>query len=238
LRIIPALFALGAVLVGMAGPGAARPSQLFRTVEFRADSLAALPRWQDALARIEAERPTYEACAADATACPSRSAIAWEAMLRSQEGRPLREQITAVNRFVNQWPYRTDAENYGVSDYWAAPLEFLARSGDCEDYAIAKYVSLRRLGVEPERLRIVVLRDVLRDLPHAVLSVHLDGDVLILDNVTDAVLPHGRIAHYSPYYSVNEASRWVHVPPADTVVSSLEGGLAPAEGRRGSPRID
>jgi predicted transglutaminase-like cysteine proteinase len=54
-----------------------------------------------------------------------------------------------TNRFLNDWRYKPDDQNYGQRDYWATPLEFLRRSGDCEDYAIAKYVTLRELGFAP-----------------------------------------------------------------------------------------
>lgn len=230
-RIVRAL-ALSVVLLALSQPGWARPPLLFGTVEFRADSFAALPRWQAVLGRIESERPIYRACAEDPSACPSRSVMAWQAMLAGQRGADPREQLRAVNRFINRWEYRSDQEVYGQSDYWASPLEFFRNSGDCEDYAIAKYVSLRKLGFAPAQLRLVVLRDTLRDLAHAVLAVYLEGEVYILDNVTDAVLAHGRIAHYSPYYSVNEEARWVHVPPTDRLVSQREGGRTPAQGTR------
>ena len=54
--------------------------------------------------------------------------MAWLALLRGLEGAPAQEQILAVNRFVNQWPYRSDSDNYGRSDYWATPLEFFRRA--------------------------------------------------------------------------------------------------------------
>ncbi len=72
-------------------------------------------------------------------------------MLKSQAGQRPFDQIQAVNQFLNQWQYKTDEQNYGQRDYWAAPLEFLRRSGDCEDYAIVKYVSLRQLGFAADR---------------------------------------------------------------------------------------
>ena len=125
-------------------------------------------------------------------------------MIRTQIGRPPIDQLQAVNRFLNDWRYKPDDQNYGQRDYWATPLEFLRRSGDCEDYAIAKYVTLRQLGFAPEQLRLVVVQDVVRDLAHAVLAVYLDEQVYILDNLTKAVLPQERIGQYVPYYSINE----------------------------------
>ena len=113
-------------------------------------------------------------------------------MIRDQAGRARLDQLDTVNRFLNGWRYREDAANYGRRDYWASPLEFFLRSGDCEDYAIAKYVTLRQLGFAAEQLRLVVVHDVVRDLAHAVLAVYLDDQVYILDNLTRAVLPQER----------------------------------------------
>jgi predicted transglutaminase-like cysteine proteinase len=231
---LKALAVLGGLL-GMVPAAAAATTapQLFGTTEFRVDSLAALPQWQHVLREIARERPLYRACAEAAATCPSQSAIAWQAMLRSEVGQRRFDQIQAVNQFLNQWQYRTDEQNYGQRDYWATPLEFLRRSGDCEDYAIAKYVSLRQLGFAAEDLRLVVLRDIVRDLPHAVLAVYLDGEVYVLDNLTSAVLPQEQVTHYVPYYSINETTRWAHVPSAETVASSSPARVSsPGGGRR------
>jgi predicted transglutaminase-like cysteine proteinase len=225
-----------AVLGGLFGliptAAATAPPQLFGTVEFRAESLAALPQWQHALRQIEEERSTYRACFEAAASCPSRGAMAWQAMLKGQVGRARFDQLQAINRFLNEWRYKADAQNYGKRDYWATPLEFLRQSGDCEDYAITKYVSLRQLGFPADHLRLVVVRDVQRDLAHAVLAVYLDEQVYILDNLTRAVLPQEQVTQYVPYYSINETTRWAHVPPAETLVSSAAGRSSPSVGSR------
>lgn len=209
---LKALALLGAWLA-MAPSVSAQPA-LFGTTELRAQSLAALPQWQHALRQIEAERSTYHACAKPGGTCPSRGAVAWQTMIRDQKGRAPLDQLAAVNRFLNGWRYKDDARNYGRRDYWASPLEFFQNSGDCEDYAIVKYETLRELGFPAEQLRLVVVQDVVRDLAHAVLAVYLDDEVYILDNLTNAVLPQEQLARYVPYYSTNETTRWAHVKPA------------------------
>lgn len=228
---LKAIAVLGGLLGMMPAAAAAAPA-LFGTVEFRAESLAALPQWQRALRQIDRERQTYQACSNAASSCPSRSVMAWQAMIQSQVGRAPIDQLQAINRFLNDWQYKADAQNYGRRDYWATPLEFLSQSGDCEDYAIAKYVSLRQLGFPARDLRLVVVRDVLRDLAHAVLAVYVDEQVYILDNLTRAVLPQEQVTQYVPYYSVNETTRWAHVPPADTLVSSTSDRLSPTAAAR------
>jgi predicted transglutaminase-like cysteine proteinase len=227
---LKALALLGAWIA--VAPSAFAQPNLFGTTEFRAQSLAALPQWQRALGKIEAERGTYRQCADPAGDCPSRGAQAWRAMIRDQAGRGRLDQLVAVNRFLNNWSYRDDANNYGRRDYWASPLEFFLHSGDCEDYAIVKYVTLRELGFPPEQLRLVVVHDALRDLAHAVLAVYLDDEVYILDNLTAAIVPQDELAQYVPYYSINETTRWAHVRPVETLVATSASGHAPTAASR------
>jgi predicted transglutaminase-like cysteine proteinase len=227
---LKALALLGAWLA-MAPSVSAQPA-LFGTTELRAQSLAALPQWQRALRQIEAERGTYRACAEPGGTCPSRGAEAWQAMIRDQAGRSRLDQLDTVNGFLNDWRYRDDSKNYGRRDYWASPLEFFARSGDCEDYAIVKYVTLRELGFPAEQLRLVVVQDVVRDLAHAVLAVYVDEQVYILDNLTRAIVPQEQLTQYVPYYSINETTRWAHVKPVDTLTASSASSHTPTAASR------
>jgi predicted transglutaminase-like cysteine proteinase len=227
---LKALALLGAWLA--TAPSVSAQPVLLGTTEFRAPSLAPVPQWQRVLEKIDDERRIYRACAAAEADCPSRGAAAWQAMIRNQAGRAPRDQLDTVNRFLNGWRYKEDIANYGRRDYWATPLEFFLRSGDCEDYAIAKYVTLRQLGFAAEQLRLVVVQDVVRDLAHAVLAVYLEDDVYILDNLTRAVTPQAELARYVPYYSVNETTRWAHVTPVRTLVSSSARGQTPTAASR------
>jgi predicted transglutaminase-like cysteine proteinase len=90
---------------------------------------------------------------------------------------------------------------------------------------------LRQLGFAAEDLRVVVVRDVVRDLAHAVLAVYLDRQVYILDNLTRAVVPQEQMAQYVPYYSINETTRWAHVTPARDLVSSSASSQTPTASR-------
>ncbi len=76
--------------------------------------------------------------------------------------------------------------------------------GDCEDYAIPKFLSLRRLGFPAEYLRLVVLVDTRRRLAHAIHVVDLDGHSLVLDNIEDRVVEWPEVRQYRPLYSMNE----------------------------------
>lgn len=139
----------------------------------------------------------------------------WLEFLNQVRGLPRDEQIRRVNRFANTRDYILDLRNYGIEDYWAIPREFLANGGDCEDYAITKLFSLRWLGYSSADMRIVVLQDTNLRVPHAVLALDWDGDIMILDNQVDQVLSHRAILHYAPVYSINEQRWWLHLPMDD-----------------------
>lgn len=136
----------------------------------------------------------------------------WISFLETIKAKPLLEQINAVNLYANKKNYILDMANYGREDYWAIAKEFLYNSGDCEDYAITKFFSLRWLGFDMDNLRIVILQDTNLRIAHAVLAVSYNNDILILDNQTQRVVSHKTIAHYLPLYSVNEKKWWLHLP--------------------------
>lgn len=223
-RLLPAV--CGAALLLLAGPLAAaaaaqgpgapaaaasasgaseasRGIKLFGTVEFRRP-LSTLPGWLDVLER-NAASPIFR---------PDRQfnrSTTWAQLRQRAEGKSPRELLRLVNSFWNSWPYREDQANWGRQDYWAAPAQFLKKSGDCEDYAIVKYFTLKELGIAPDSMRIVILRDTIRNLAHAVLVVYLDDEAYVLDNLSNVVQPHTRLRNYSPQYSVNEHGRWTHI---------------------------
>ena len=220
---------LAALIAWMPATGSASGfPPLFDTVAYRSENLQALPQWQRVLDEIARETPIYRGCDDPESPCAPRTLLAWQSMIKSQRGNEALAQLRAVNSFVNRWRSRTDRENYQKIDYWASPLTFLNRSGDCEDYAIMKYVSLRELGFKAERLRLVVVRDLLRNLAHAVLAVHVEDDVYILDNLFQAVLPQHRVSQYLPYYSVNEKARFSHLPPSGVLMATSPWGIAPS----------
>lgn len=112
---------------------------------------------------------------------------------------------------MNAQRYVTDDSLWGVNDYWASPSEFLSRSaGDCEDYAIAKYLSLKLLGWTDDELRIVAVKDLKLGIGHAVLVAFHNGRTLVLDNQSKQILEAERLNHYQPVYSINATSWWLH----------------------------
>jgi len=166
-------------------------------------------KWMGMLQRMRATpEPFEDGCEAQgANYCHLKQ---WNAFLLGIKGSAPAAQLDRVNAFMNQFPYIEDIVNWGIDDYWETPLEFLRRSGDCEDYAIAKYMSLRYLGWPVDALRLVVVRDVNLSADHAVLAVYTDGQILILDNQIRQVTNAASIHHYRPYYSINEEAWWFH----------------------------
>ncbi len=120
------------------------------------------------------------------------------------------EQIAKVNLYVNQFDYEEDSRNFGEVDYWATPLEFFQANGDCEDFAIAKYFALRRLGFSDGDLRIVVVHDTARNVQHAYLRVTINGHRLALDSVTNDINFESDLGQYTPIYSLNAEAWWLH----------------------------
>ena len=134
----------------------------------------------------------------------------WGQMVTNLRGKPLPEQLQGVNDFLNQAPYVVDQLNYGIDDYWSSPGEFFSRFGDCEDYAIAKFLSLRALGVPAANLRVVVVQDLNLKVGHAILAVFLSAGTLILDNQIMPVVRAESVHHYLPLFSLNETGLWLH----------------------------
>ena len=210
--LLVGLWGCGSKASAKATAGAIPPGKgLFRSHEFRS-TLKALPNWTRVMASAETQTEAFYTCDVNREIC-SAAALSWQKIIKqSFEVSPM-DQVVAVNSYFNRWPYRLDIDVYGVSDYWATPGEFLKLSGDCEDYSISKYYALRKLGFSVDDMRIVILKDNIRNIAHAVLAVKLEDELYILDNMSDLVLSHLKYEHYVPQYSVNEFYRWAHVSP-------------------------
>ncbi|MAI08954.1 MAG: hypothetical protein CMF61_08355 [Magnetococcales bacterium] len=191
-----------------------KPKGLFGSVEFKLGNINVLKKWKDVLDKVQKEQSYFQSCDQSLQSCKNQGLSAWRNFISEAKFKPKKELLKDVNAFINQWPYIEDAKNWKKSDYWASPIEFLDKSGDCEDYAIIKYVTLKELGFDPKKMRIVVVMDKLRLLNHAILVVYENNSqALVLDSLFDAVLPQERVLQYTPHYSVNEYARWAHVMP-------------------------
>ena len=129
-------------------------------------------------------------------------------------------RLRAINGFFNRTvQYRDDREIWGQVDYWATPLETLARGqADCEDYAIAKYFSLLAAGVPGVKMRLVYVRAQLAGTiqAHMVLAYYPqpDAEPLILDNLITDIRPASRRPDLAPVFSFNAEGLWQGVAGA------------------------
>ena len=183
---------------------------LFGYQETQRDDMKMFPQWLSVLERHIHDNIPEGLCQTRLLdACHLKK---WHEFIDSIRKLAPSEQLRRVNDFANQQAYVLDMENYGVDDYWATPQQFLHNNGDCEDYAIIKLLSLKQLGHDVSRMRIVVLQDTNLRLAHAVLAVDYKGDTLILDNQVAEVVSHRYVVHYVPIYALNEQHWWMYLP--------------------------
>ena len=121
--------------------------------------------------------------------------------------------LRSVTAFFNKFPPASDMENYGVKDRWPTLADFFSRrSGDCKAYTLSKYFALRVLGLQDDKLRIVLVHMPERKANHAVLAVNTAKGIYILDNNTrpiDLILPQEKFAsRFIPLYMLNAQGRW------------------------------
>ncbi len=193
-----------------ASAAVAFPATLFGYRQAPQADVAAFPQWLHALERHLRDDLQDGDCAERRV---NRCHMArWLAFLDRVRPLPADRQLAEINRYANEKDYVLDLENYGVEDYWAIPREHLDNGGDCEDFVITKYFSLRWLGYPREEMRIVVVQDTNLRVPHAVLAVGSDARALILDNQVRQVLSDAEVVHYAPVYSINEDNWWIHTP--------------------------
>ena len=145
-----------------------------------------------------------------------QTVTAWRRLLEESRDLPVDQQLNAVNTFFNRRIlYELDPVVWQQNDYWATPLEFMGRAtGDCEDYSIAKYMTLLLLGVPNEKLRMIYVRARTagaKTEAHMVLGYYEDptGEPVILDNLITSVRPASRRPDLSPVFSFNNQGLWV-----------------------------
>jgi predicted transglutaminase-like cysteine proteinase len=131
-------------------------------------------------------------------------------------GSPMAE-IKLANSLMNdpaQHPYIEDINNWGQQEYWATAYQFLRKSGDCEDFSIAKYMLLKAAGMPVEDMRVVAVRiRSLGGIGHAILVVYQGNTALVLDNRNPKVLDASLVAvEFQPILSLNEQFWWLHLP--------------------------
>ena len=145
------------------------------------------------------------------------------------------ERLEAVNWYVNKRvQFADDDQRFGRADVWSTANETLGRGrGDCEDYAIAKLAMARRAGIADKDLYLVVVKDLVRRVDHAILVVRAAGHMYVLDNGTDRLLDSESIADYRPIltFAMNATFTHgyrVHQPAPVNLATVADGELTPA----------
>ena len=138
---------------------------------------------------------------------------AWRALIAATGTAQEAEKLKRANDFFNrQMQFGDDMVVWGQQDYWATPMESIGKgAGDCEDFAIAKYFTLREMGVANDKLRLVYVRaktgasDTAPTQAHMVLAYYPqpDSDPLVLDNLIGEIRPAARRPDLVPVFSFN-----------------------------------
>jgi len=194
-------------------PGAQIPptqgEEPFGLYTFRAPDGLLSVKWHRLEAEITNEIPALGRCRADSAKCNPAEAR-FVAMIKDADGLSRRGKLQLVNDRVNAAiRYTDDWTQWHEADVWSAPLDgdhtgsYDTGRGDCEDYAIAKYVALRQIGVPESDLRVLLVKDQAVHLDHAVLAVRDDGHWVILDNRWSRLREDNELRQFVPLFALN-----------------------------------
>ena len=149
--------------------------------------------------------------------------IAWRELLTAASGQSEATKLKRVNEFFNQKiQFGDDIKIWGMPDYWATPLEVLGRrEGDCEDFAIAKYVTLKLMGVPSAKMRLNYVRARFGGPQSQIVQAHMvlsyyqspEDEPLILDNLISEIRPASRRPDLTTVFGFNAEGLWVGGSP-------------------------
>jgi predicted transglutaminase-like cysteine proteinase len=141
-----------------------------------------------------------------------------QTLLIELKSAPEIEKLKRINLFFNdKITFDDDMSVWGVSDYWATPLESIGKKrGDCEDFAIAKYVFLRSLDIPNERLKLTYVRAQIGGPHSKIFQAHMvlsyyatpTSEPLILDSLISDVREASRRVDLTPIFSFNSEGLW------------------------------
>jgi predicted transglutaminase-like cysteine proteinase len=206
----------------------------FGMFAFRLSGGGVWEKWLGVHRRIDDEMVQLALCDGDRDRCVSPAALRFLAIVDDARAREGRARLGEINRAINLAirPI-SDLVQYGEIDVWSSPLVTFANgAGDCEDYAIAKFVALRQAGISAEDIRIVIMRDTIRSEDHAVAAVRLDGHWLTLDNRRMAMVEDADVRNYRPLFVIDQygVMQYVDAPllalaPSASLKLAVEGDL-------------
>jgi len=137
---------------------------------------------------------------------------AWQALLRTSINLTEQEKLEVVNQFFNQVRFLDDSVHWQQKDYWATPVEFLiSNGGDCEDFAIAKYYTLKALGIAEDKMSLAYVKALELNQAHMVLTYYTDSQStpLVLDNLIGDIRPASQRPDLLHVYTFNGDSLWL-----------------------------
>ena len=163
-------------------------------------------KWLGVERKLDDERVQLALCDGDRDRCVSPAALQFLAIVDNAKAREGRARLGEINRAINlAIRPMDDLAQHGAIDVWSSPLVTFANgAGDCEDYAIAKFVALRHAGISPDDLRIVIMRDTIRGEDHAVAAARLDGHWLMLDNRRMAMVEDAYVSNTRPTFVIDQ----------------------------------
>jgi predicted transglutaminase-like cysteine proteinase len=172
-------------------------------------------KWRTVERKLDDERVQLALCDGDRERCASPAALRFLAIVDSARDREGRARLGEINRAVNlAIRPMSDQAQYGEPDVWTSPLvTFSHGAGDCEDYAIAKFVALHLAGISSDDLRIVIIRDTIRGEDHAVAAARLDGHWLALDNRRMAMVEDDHLSNYRPLFVIDQYGLMQYADP-------------------------
>jgi len=136
----------------------------------------------------------------------------WQKLMGNNQQLPEDQKLKLVNDFFNELTYSSDLNIWGQEDYWATPVEALGRGqADCEDFSIAKYFTLRELGVPEDKMRITYVKALELGEAHMVLTYYPKPNAvpLVLDNLKGQILSATKRFDLAPVYSFNAEGLWL-----------------------------
>jgi predicted transglutaminase-like cysteine proteinase len=163
-------------------------------------------KWRGVQQQIRVEAHILTLCRSDPVTCRSGAPSRFLAIVAAGQMRPGRARLAEINRAINlAIRPMSDIAQYGVADRWNSPLLTLAAgAGDCEDYAIAKYVALREAGMASDDVRLMIVRDNKLHQDHAVVAARLDGHWLLLDNRRMVIVEDVNARQYQPLFEIDD----------------------------------
>ena len=197
-------------------------------------------KWLGVERKLDDERVQLALCDVDPERCVSLAALKFLAIVDAAKARDGRARLGEINRAIKlAIRPMSDLAQYGQIDVWSSPLVTLTTgAGDCEDYAIAKFVALQQAGISPDDLRIVVMRDTIHGEDHAVAAARLDGHWLTLDNGRMAMVEDANVRNFRPIFLIDQdgVKRYREAPmPGLEVRDLVSQATDPAETAAPSP---